>query len=131
MRTPQQTFPCGRVPRRGFLSDVGLGFTGLALGAMFHRDGWASDDDGWRPSDGQPHFAPKAKSVIWLFMIGGVSHLESFDPTPALNGSAGKSIGETPCRSVLEKSFYDENIRTAVPDQRKVLSQLYPLQIGF
>jgi hypothetical protein len=76
---------CGRVPRRTFLADVGMGFTGLALGAMLHRAGFASDAGGWSPPNGLPHFAPKAKSVIWLFMIGGVSHLESFDPKPALN----------------------------------------------
>ncbi len=37
---------------------------------------------GYQPPTGQPHFAPKAKSVIWLFMNGGVSHMESFDPSP-------------------------------------------------
>ena len=50
----------------------------------------------WSPPNGQPHFAPKAKSVIWLFMNGGVSHMESFDPKPMLNKYAGKTIAETP-----------------------------------
>ena len=36
------------------------------------------------------------KSVIWLFMIGGTSHMESFDPKPALNTYAGKTVAETP-----------------------------------
>jgi hypothetical protein len=108
-----------------------MGFTGLALGALLHRDGFASDSNGWSPPDGRPHFAPKAKSVIWLFMIGGVSHLESFDPKPALNRYAGKSIGETPYRDVLSKRFLNENIRTAVPDQRKVLSKIFPLQNAY
>ena len=40
-------------------------------------------------------FAPKAKSVIWLFMNGGVSRVESFDPKPMLNKYAGKTIAET------------------------------------
>ena len=91
---------------------------------MLHRDGFASEADGWSPPNGLPHFAPKAKSVIWLFMIGGVSHLESFDPKPALNKYAGKSIGETPFKSVLDQRFLDANVRTAVPDQRKILSQM-------
>jgi hypothetical protein len=121
----------GRVPRRAFLADLGMGFTGLALGAMLHRDGFAHDAASWTPPDGQPHFAPKVKSVIWLFMIGGVSHVESFDPKPLLNTYAGQSIAETPYRGVLEKSFYDENIRTLVPGLRKVLPKLYPLQVGF
>lgn len=122
---------CGRVPRRRFFADLGMGFTGLALGAMLHRDGYAHGDAAWTPPDGQPHIAPKVKSVIWLFMIGGVSHLESFDPKPALNKYAGKSMAETPYRDLLNKSFLDENVRTPVPDQRKILSQLYPLQVGY
>ena len=75
-----------------------MGFTGLALGAMLHRDGVAraGTSAGWAPPDGSPHFAPKAKSVIWLFMVGGVSHMESFDPKPELNKYAGKTIDETP-----------------------------------
>ena len=38
---------------------------------------------GWVPPDGRPHFPPRVKNVIWLFMIGGTSHMESFDPKPA------------------------------------------------
>src|ERR1043166_6705465 len=64
-------------------------------------------------------------------MIGGCSHLESFDPKPALNKYAGKSIAETPYRDVLAQKFIDENVRTAVPDHRKILSKLYPLQVGY
>src|SRR6187401_821044 len=91
-----QSSACGRVPRRSFLADMGMGFTGLALGAMLQRDGFGQDSSGWTPPDGRPYFAPKAKSVIWLFMVGGVSHLESFDPKPALNRYAGMSINATP-----------------------------------
>ena len=81
-----------------------MGFTGLALGAMLFRDGVVRADSaasGWHPPDGQPHFAPRAKSVIWIFLCGGVSHLESFDVKPELNKYAGKSIAETPYASVL------------------------------
>src|SRR4051794_37881671 len=99
---------CGRTPRRVFLADLGLGFTGLVLGAMLHRDGIArAEDEGTAgsPPDGLPHFAPKAKSVIWLFMVGGVSHVEGFDPKPALDRYAGKTIAETPHRGVLDSPF--------------------------
>ena len=68
--------------RRMFLGRTGLGFGSLALGSML-RGG----DSG---VNGPPHFAHKAKSVIWLFMRGGVSHMESFDPKPMLNQMAGK-----------------------------------------
>jgi hypothetical protein len=126
-----QSSACGRVPRRRFLADLGMGFTGLALGAMLHRDGFANSAADWMPPNGLPHIAPKAKSVIWLFMIGGVSHLESFDPKPELNKYGGKSIAETPFKSVLDKKFLDANVRTAAPDLKKILSQLYPLQVGY
>jgi hypothetical protein len=125
------SFACGRVHRRTFLSDLGMGFTGLALGAMLHRDGWGNDLAPWSPPNGQPYFAPKAKSVIWLFMIGGVSHLESFDPKPLLNRYAGKSIAETPQKVLLDKKFLDENVRTLAPDLRNIRTTLYPLQIGY
>ena len=117
-------------PRRAFLADLGLGFTGLALGAMFARDGVSSPAD-WTPPDGRPHFAPKAKSVIWLFMNGGVSHLESFDYKPEITKHAGKTIAETPYADVQNPAKLALE-RAPVPDanglQRNVL---FPLQTGF
>ena len=117
-------------PRRAFLADLGLGFTGLALGAMFARDGVGSPA-AWTPPDGRPHFAPKAKSVIWLFMNGGVSHLESFDFKPEITKHAGKTIGETPYADVQNPAKLALE-RAPVPDanglQRNVL---FPLQAGF
>ncbi|MFM2096415.1 MAG: hypothetical protein RIS70_3539 [Planctomycetota bacterium] len=71
--------------RREFLADVGMGFTGLALGALLHRDGIARAGESSANSTDftrQPHFPPKAKSVIWIFLIGGMSQMESFDPKP-------------------------------------------------
>ena len=117
-------------PRRAFLADLGLGFTGLALGAMFARDGVGSPT-AWVPPDGRPHFAPKAKSVIWLFMNGGVSHLESFDFKPEITKHAGKTIAETPYADVQNPAKLALE-RAPVPDanglQRNVL---FPLQTGF
>src|SRR6516225_1964396 len=106
------TCGCG-VTRRSFLADCGLGFTGLALAAMLHRDGVAraAGADGWSPPDGRPHLPAKAKSVIWLFMLGGVSHLESFDPKPALNKCAGLTIQESPFqKTVVESPYYRKNV---------------------
>jgi hypothetical protein len=116
--------------RRTFLSDMGMGFTGLALGAMLQRDSLASSP-GWHPPTGMPHFPPKAKSVIWLFMNGGVSHMESFDPKPMLTQYAGKTIAETPFASAQDPAKLALE-RLLVPDangnQRNLL---YPLQTGF
>lgn len=115
--------------RRTFLADVGLGFTGLALGAMLHRDGMAQAST---TRAGQPHFTPKAQRVIWLFFCGGVSHLESFDPKPALNKYAGKTLDESPYRAaVVESPFYRKNVTDFAGGPRKLMSKLYPLQVGF
>lgn len=123
----QRRLPPGLQPsRRTVLS----GFASLALGAMLHRDGFARDGDVAQP-DGRPHFAPKAKSVIWLFMNGGVSHVESFDPKPELTKYAGKTIAETPFASVQDpKRLAIE--RLVVPDGNgNQRNSLYPLQVGF
>src|SRR5690349_16617626 len=89
---------CVQVHRRTFLADSGMGLTGLALSALLQRDGVAKADGvaSHLVPDGKPHFAPRAKRIIWLMMRGGVSHMESFDPKPELNRHAGKTLGETP-----------------------------------
>jgi hypothetical protein len=122
-------FPCGRIQRRQFITDGGLGFTGLVLGAMLHRDGVAAQATA---VPGRSQFFPKAKSVIWFFMNGGTSHLESFDPKPALNKYAGKTIDESPFGSgVVESPFYRKNVRDFGGKPRAMMAQLYPLQIGY
>src|SRR5688500_11123235 len=121
-----------RLPRRAFLADLGMGFTGLALGAMLQRD-LRGNDALWTPPDGKPHFAPKAKSVIWLFMNGGVSHLESFDPKPNVTKYAGKTIAETPFRDAMNPERLAMNNRVVVINDAngQQRSLLYPLQVGF
>ena len=119
--------------RRTFLADAGMGFAGMALGAMLHRDGVAragAIEVGGLP-DGLPHFAPKAKSVIWLFMIGGVSHLEGFDPKPDVTRYAGKSIAETPHAGVLTSPL-SKNVRIHIENDANghIRPKLFPLQVG-
>ncbi len=130
-RQRARTTGCG-VTRRSFLADCGMGFTGLALGAMLARDGIVKADEtgAWLPPDGRPHFAPKAKSVIWLFMLGGTSHMESFDPKPALTKYADKSIAETPFKDSLENPLVRKNVREFVAD-RRIFQKIFPLQVGF
>src|SRR5687768_13853759 len=89
------------ITRRTFLADTGMGFTGLALGAMLFQDGVARPAPVNAAPDGRPHFTPRARSVIWIFLCGGVSHVESFDVKPELNRYAGKTIDETPYRDAL------------------------------
>jgi hypothetical protein len=119
-----------KLHRRAFLADLGLGFTGLALGALLQRDGFGSAGTAWTPPDGKPHVSPRAKSVIWLFMNGGVSHLETFDPKPMLNRYAGKTIAETPYKDVQDPKKLALArvvvINDANGQQRNVL---FPLQV--
>jgi hypothetical protein len=82
--TNSTLYPCGRVSRRQFVHQAGGGFLGLALGGL-----WA--EAGELPhAAAEPHFPAKAKSVIFLFMCGGVSHIDTFDPKG--NKWAGKMI---------------------------------------
>jgi hypothetical protein len=110
-----------------------MGFTGLALGAMLHRDGVARASEGkWLPPDGKPHFAPRAKSVIWLFMNGGVSHMETFDPKPMLTKYAGKTIAETPYKSVQDpKKLALARVVVVNDANGKQRNRILPLQVGF
>lgn len=119
--------------RRQFLADTGMGFTGLALGSLLADEGISratSQLPGGLPA-GLPAIAPKAKSVIWLFMLGGTSHLESFDPKPALNRYADKTFAETPFgEGVLKSPYYRKNVRDFAGVPRDLMPKIYPLQIG-
>ena len=97
--------------RRTFLADFGMGFTGLALGALLHHDGVARAGEPNKPPSGRPHHAPKAKSVIWIFLSGGYSHLETFDPKPAINKYAGKTFEQTPFPNPLRSPLHDKRSR--------------------
>jgi hypothetical protein len=77
--------------RRQLLQRCGMGFGAMALGGLLAPDaaaGGASNPLALKA----PHFPAKAKHVIHLFMNGGPSHLDTFDPKPALSKYAGKNI---------------------------------------
>ncbi len=88
---------CGRT-RREFIWQTGGGFGAAALSSMLGQDGFfqesaASDSISVNPLAAKPpHFAPKAKSVIFLFMYGGPSHIDTFDYKPTMNGMDGKTV---------------------------------------
>ena len=71
--------PCGR-SRREFLWEIGGGFAGLALADLLATEARAASPLAQRP----PHFPPKAKHCVFLFMNGGPSQVDTFDPKPAL-----------------------------------------------
>jgi hypothetical protein len=119
--------------RRNFLFDMSAGLFGVALTALLERDARATPSERWAPPDGRPHFPPRAKSVIWLFMNGGVSHLESFDPKPEVNRYAGRSIAQTPYADVQNPERIAMNNRVVVVNDAngQQHSVLYPLQVGY
>ena len=97
--TQAHTNFCGRT-RREFLWETGAGFTGLALSGLREADflsRQAVAADGQRkfvnplaPKD--PHFDPKATSVIFLYMYGGPSHIDTFEYKPKMKGMDGKTV---------------------------------------
>ena len=80
--------PCHRpATRRAFLRDTFCGFGGLALASLLHQEGLRANPLAPRP----PHRPnPRARAVVFLFMAGGPSHLETFDPKPLLNRLHGQ-----------------------------------------
>ncbi len=72
--------PHGLLSRRAFLGQVGL--APVALASLLHGDDRRQ----------RPHFAPRAKNVIWLFMAGAPSQLDLFEPKPMLTKHGGQTV---------------------------------------
>jgi hypothetical protein len=86
------------ISRRDLLRNAGGGFGMIALTALLAEDGLLASDDGRALNPLAPrrsHFTPKAKNVIFLFMSGGPSHLETFDPKPELARLHGQPLPES------------------------------------
>lgn len=83
---------CGKLTRRQMLRDASMGFGTLALSAMLKAE------------EPKPHFTPRAKNVIFCYMSGGVSHIDSFDPKPRLAKEAGR-----PMPFAVERTMFNDN----------------------
>ena len=84
------------INRRKFLSRMSIGLGSAALGSLLIPglfEGSAEEEAGFMP--GIPHFAPKAKRVIYLFQNGAPSQLETFDYKPTLNKMMGQDLPES------------------------------------
>ena len=90
--------PAGIHTRRRLLQTGAIGFGNLAFTAMLYQSGClqqrahaaeASVGDG---GSKHPHFVPRAKRVVFLFMKGGPSHVDTFDPKPQLDRDDGKPL---------------------------------------
>jgi hypothetical protein len=124
---------CGRT-RREFLWEAGAGFTGLALTYLLDQEGFfgrhalaeARPPNPLAPRE--PHFAARAKSVIFLFMYGGPSQVDTFDHKPELQKRHGQKV-----KIEIRRHNYVEG--TLLASKRKfspcgrsglVISDLYP-----
>ena len=103
----RESLPAG-LNRREFLSRMGGGFGALALADLLNRDRLlgASSTTGPGPTPLAAHPA-KAKSVIFVFLQGGPSHLDLFDPKPTLNALAGQRIPPSFKRVITAMGEFD------------------------
>ena len=87
------------VSRRSFLGRASRGLGSIALASLFSKDLFAAPAgasvERWPGVISPLHYAPKAKRVIYLYMAGGPSHLETFDPKPKLAQMHGQSMPES------------------------------------
>src|SRR6266852_6915650 len=84
--------------RREFLERSSFGFGSLALSYLLGRDAIAapSRSEGINPLAPKPqHFPASAKNVIFLFMQGGPSHMDTFDPKPVLQRRDGQPLPDS------------------------------------
>jgi hypothetical protein len=101
----------GTLSRREVLTRIGGGFGALALGSVLADAGLLASES--IPADSSsinplavkaPHFAPRAKRLIFLFMNGGPSHLDTFDPKPKLEELNGKPLPESITATLKRKA---------------------------
>ena len=88
----------GPLDRRTFLSRAGGGMGAIALASLLAREGrlQAATGNVERPlAPTPPHFEPRAQRVIYLFMHGGPSHVDLFDPKPELIKQAGQPLPDS------------------------------------
>src|SRR5688500_3214163 len=79
----------GGLTRRQLLAQAGAGAGMLALSSLLAEDSFAA------AKEERTHFPPRAKRVIWLFMHGGPSHVDLFDPKPDLAKYAGQPLPDS------------------------------------
>ncbi len=97
--TNLNSYPCRRqqslpTTRREMLAKCGVGFGAVALAGLQADRAFGGDDIAAPGSAGHgPHFRPRAKNVIFLYMDGGPSQVDTFDPKPMLDKHNGEDPG--------------------------------------
>src|SRR5262245_44455379 len=90
------------ITRRDFLATAASGLGGLGFASLLQADGLlASETTPTTPlTPRPPHFAPRAKQCIFLFMEGGTSQVDLLDPKPQLNAMNGQKLPESFTKNV-------------------------------
>lgn len=86
-----------QITRREFFGRQALGLGTAALAGLLNKEGWGATSEGTASKGlpGVPHFAPKAKRVIYLFQNGAPTHVDLFDYKPRLKEDHGKPVPES------------------------------------
>ncbi|MEZ5402675.1 MAG: DUF1501 domain-containing protein [Bryobacteraceae bacterium] len=102
-----------RFSRRGLLARAGMGFGAVALQSLLQG---GSTGNPLAPRT--PHLTPRVKSVIYLFMHGGVSHVDTYDPKPLLRERAGQTV----------PASFAQGLKTSRIDFRRAIVQPSPFE---
>src|SRR5690348_9752121 len=104
LNTPDAAMLNRKFDRRNFLLKTSLGLGALATGSLLGMDALRAKSAGSGLEEASteeallaaiPHFAPKAKRVVYLFMAGGPSQFETLDYKPALVNLAGQNLPDS------------------------------------
>src|SRR5262245_5429347 len=88
--------PRSAISRRELLRSCGMGFGALALGDLLAQSARSDNPQSLNPmAPKSPHFPARAKHVIHIFLNGGPSQVDTFDPKPALEKYAGKALSRS------------------------------------
>jgi len=122
MKTPREDLANSMITRtrREFLNTTASGLGMAALGAVLSQDGLLTAAGAAEPAGGSPdlanplaprppHFAPRAKACIFIFMAGAPSHIDLFDPKPILNERHGQPLPESMLENVRFAFIKKEN----------------------
>jgi hypothetical protein len=132
-----------RVCRRAFLARTGLGLGAVALASLTDRrllaaDGAKPNAPRWDGVVHPLHVRPRARRVIYLYMAGGPSHLETFDHKPALAKMSGKPMPESFTKGQPIAQLQGQNLVCLAPQHpfkrcghsRQEISTLFPHLAG-
>src|SRR5690349_2547288 len=115
------TNPIRSLTRRTFLEHTATGLGMMALSTLLPRRAAADDVPAagpWRGVVNPPHVPPRARRVIYLYMAGGPSHLESFDPKPELARMHGQPMPESFTRGQPIAQLQGAQLRCFAPQHR-------------